>query len=105
MSFRLGLRLLALLGTIAASSQAQAGVESCEKIKEADAYNACLASYGPAAGAHPTLRAPERENLARTRRKGVEPEAKTKAPAKQGPQVTRKANGRVRMEIMVPSGR
>jgi hypothetical protein len=93
---------------IAASPEAWAGVESCEKIRDADAYNACLASYGPAAGAHPTLRAPEREISFPRGRHKAEPAAdpaKIKAPAKQGPQVTRKANGRVRMEIMVPSGR
>jgi hypothetical protein len=96
---------LALLASIAASPPARAGVDSCEKIKDADAYNACLASYGPAAGAHPTLRASEREDLAPPARRGVQPSAKAKPPAQQGPQVTRKTNGRMRMEILVPSGR
>ncbi|WP_294533154.1 hypothetical protein [uncultured Rhodoblastus sp.] len=96
---------LALLGTIVASSPALAGVDSCEKIKDADAYNACLASYGPAAGAHPTIRAPDRADVLRPRRKGAKPEARTTAPPNHGPQITRKANGRVRMEILVPSGR
>jgi hypothetical protein len=96
---------LALLALIAASSAARAGVESCEKIKDADAYNNCLASYGPAAGVHPTVRAPERDDFARPSRRWAEPSAKSKPPAKQGPQVTRKSNGRMRMEIFVPSGR
>jgi hypothetical protein len=95
---------LALLAAVAASFAARAGVESCEKIKDADAYNNCLASYGPAAGAHPTIRSPERaDSFPRGRRK-AEPSARTTAP-KQGPRVTRKAHGRMRMEILVPSGR
>ena len=102
MNLRLALALLAIL---AASPAARAGVESCEKIKDADAYNHCLASYGPAAGAHPILRAPEREDLARSSRRRGEPSAKAKAPPPQGPQVTRKTNGRMRMEILGPSGR
>jgi hypothetical protein len=99
---------LALLALIAASPEAWAGVDSCEKIKDADAYNACLASYGPAAGAHPTIRAPEREDSFPRGRHKAEPSAnsvRTRTPAKPGPQVTRKANGRLRMEILVPSGR
>ena len=100
MKLRLALALLAL---VAASSAARAGVDACEKIKDADAYNACLASFGPAAGAHPTIRAPEREDFGRSR--GAEPLARTKPPAKQGPEVTRKANGRMRVEIFVPSER
>lgn len=96
---------LALLALIAASSAARAGVESCDKIKDADAYNNCLASYGPAAGAHPTIRAPEREELGRPSGRRAEPSVKAKAPAQQGPQVTRKTNGRMRMEILIPSGR
>ena len=101
MNLRLALALLVL---IAVSPAAGAGVESCEKIKDADAYNNCLASYGPTAGAHPTTGAPERaDSFPRGRRK-AEPSARTTAP-KQGPQVTRKSNGRMRMEILVPSGR
>jgi hypothetical protein len=95
----------ALLALIVASSAARAGVESCEKIKDADAYNNCLASYGPAAGGRPTIRAPEREDFPRSSPHSAEPSAKSKPPVKQGPQVTRKANGRMRMEILVPSGR
>ena len=102
----MNLRLaLALLAVLAASPAAGAGVESCEKIKDADAYNHCLASYGPAAGAHPTIGAPERaDSVPRDRRK-ADPSASTTAAPKPGPQVTRKANGRMRMEILVPSGR
>lgn len=101
MNFRFALALLAL---IAVSPAARAGVESCEKIKDADAYNNCLASYGPPAGGRPTIRTPEREDVAHPGGRGSEP-SKAKAPAKQGPQVTRKSNGRMRMEILVPSGR
>jgi hypothetical protein len=91
---------LALLVTIAASSPALAGVEACEKIKDADAYNACLASYGPAAGAHKVVRAPERADFSRTRRPGA---ARAQMPTNHEPQVRRMANGRARIEILVPS--
>jgi hypothetical protein len=80
-----------------------AGIDSCEKIKDADAYNACLANYGPAVGDHKFAPAPpaaaeaeaprpgqHRTPARRNARAGVE------AP-RQGPK--RQANGRVRIEI------
>lgn len=41
--------LALLLAALAAGAPAQAaGIDKCEAIKDADAYNRCLASYGPA---------------------------------------------------------
>ncbi len=96
----------ALLILIAGPQAAQAGVDPCEKFKDADAYNACLASHGPAVGEHRITRAPEREDFSRPARQSLKAKAaaKAQAPQQQGPQVTRKANGRVRIEILVPSG-
>ncbi|WP_296711400.1 hypothetical protein [Rhodoblastus sp.] len=86
-----------------------AGIESCEKIKDADAYNSCLASYGPAVGEHRFTRAPAAENEAEPLRRGEHKAgagkirasksraSKPVAEAAHGPK--RQANGRVRIEI------
>ena len=99
--------ILALLTLLAFPQAARAGVDPCEKFKDADAYNNCLASHGPAVGEHRITRAPEGEDFSRPARRSLKAKAATKdkAPAPQGPQVTRKAHGRVRIEILVPSGR
>lgn len=79
-----------------------AGIDSCEKIKDADAYNACLANYGPAVGEHRFTPAPAAaETEAPRPGKGRTPargnvRADGRAP-NQGPK--RLANGRVRIEI------
>lgn len=99
--------VLVLLMLVVGPQAALAGADPCEKFKDADAYNACLASHGPAVGEQRITRAPEREDYSRPARQSLKAKAadKAKAPPQQGPQVTRKANGRVRIEIMVPSGR
>jgi hypothetical protein len=91
-----------------------AGIESCEKIKDADAYNSCLASYGPAVGEHRFTRAPAAENEAEPLRRGARKAGVGKIPAgksRAGKAVAgksvaeaahspkRQANGRVRIEI------
>ena len=97
--------VLALLTLLAGSQTALAGADPCEKFKDADAYNACLASHGPAVGEHRVTREPGGEDISPPARQSLKAKAaaKDKAPAPQGPQVTRKANGRVRIEILVPS--
>jgi hypothetical protein len=99
--------VLALLMLVASAQAAMAGVESCEKIKDADAYNNCLASFGPAVGEHRVIRAPEGEDVSRPAHPSVRPKAaaREKTPAARETKVTRKPNGRVRIEILVPSGR
>jgi hypothetical protein len=94
-----------------ASGASAAGIESCEKIKDADAYNNCLASFGPAFGEHRFTRAPPpaAETEAEPPRPGQRKaaganRARKAAPAaaqaeKQGPKPKRQANGRVRIEI------
>lgn len=86
-----------------------AGIETCEKIKDADAYNSCLASYGPAVGEHRFTRAPAAENEAEPLRGGERKAGAGKsragkavagkpvAEATHSPK--RQANGRVRIEI------
>jgi TRAP-type C4-dicarboxylate transport system substrate-binding protein len=93
---------------LSASGAWAAGIESCEKIKDADAYNACLASYGPAVGEHRFTRAPAPESEVeppRTgQRRGQGKAAARKTPGAKAVQETahtlkRQANGRVRIEI------
>ena len=80
-----------------------AGIDSCEKIKDADAYNACLANYGPAVGDHKFTPAPPaaaEEEAPRPGRHKASPRrnARTDVEApRQG--LRRQANGRVRIEI------
>jgi hypothetical protein len=45
------LKLAVLAAALAGAASASAGIDDCEKIKEPDAYNRCLASFGPARGA------------------------------------------------------
>jgi hypothetical protein len=73
---------------------AVAGVASCEKIKDADAYNSCLASFGPAAGDHKITAPPAEANAPKAvRRRAHRPEKYERGPKRQ-------ANGRVRIEII-----
>jgi hypothetical protein len=94
---------------VSASGAWAAGIESCEKIKDADAYNACLASYGPAVGEHRFTRAPAAESETESPRAGQRKSAVGKnragkswaaqgvAEAAHSPK--RQPNGRVRIEI------
>ena len=89
----------------AVAAASAAGIDSCEKIKDADAYNACLASYGPAVGEHRFTAAPPAESGEREQASGAKAAAhgarrggrQTAETARQGPK--RQANGRVRIEI------
>ena len=99
--------ILAILLLFAGASSALAGSESCEKIKDADAYNACLASFGPAAGEHQTTRAPppdEKPSAAPAR--GARRHADgSRVASRPELRPARKSNGRVRLEFMVPASR
>jgi len=77
------------------ASAAMAGIEGCEKIKDPDAYNSCLASFGPSVGAHKFTAEPGAERPAPQpgRRAGAKP----RPGARHEPR--RRANGRVRIEI------
>jgi hypothetical protein len=88
-------RLLLALALLAAVARpvAAAGADDCEKIKDADAYNACLASFGPAVGSHPATQAPPDESVADAPRRHAR---KAAAPSKP---FLRHASGRVRIEI------
>jgi hypothetical protein len=105
-SLRVAAAIACMLASVAGA--AGAGIESCEKIKDADAYNSCLASYGPAVGEHKFTRAPAPESEAEPPRPGQSKAVAGKGRARkaaheavhaerQGPK--RQANGRVRIEI------
>jgi hypothetical protein len=89
------LRLLALLAALALwPAPVFAGADACDKIKDADAYNSCLASFGPVAGPHKVTAAPAADDAPKAaRRRGRRPERSAHAPK-------RRANGRVRIEII-----
>lgn len=79
-----------------------AGIDDCEKIKDADAYNRCLASHGPAfRGSRVAPMAPGAEAPRAVRRRS----GYTKQPARVR-SVIRPSGGRARMEFTVnPRGR
>ena len=93
---------LFVLAALAAPARA-AGIDDCEKIRDADAYNRCLAAHGPAyrgAGVKPMApgaQAPQRAARGRAMR--------APAPARvRG--IIRPSGGRTRMEFTVsPRGR
>lgn len=93
---------LAFLLLFARAHAALAGVESCEKLKDADAYNNCLASFGPVAGEKKLTHPPLAEHLTRRAPRHA---AREQAPPPPEAHVSRKANGRVRLEFLVPSSR
>jgi hypothetical protein len=100
--FRAAMAMACLLAV--APGAGAAGIESCEKIKDADAYNSCLASYGPAVGEHKVTRAPAPDSEAEPPHSGQRKAAagrsrarKTVEEAAHAPK--RQANGRVRIEI------
>ena len=89
--------VLFVLAALAAPARA-AGIDDCEKIRDADAYNRCFAAHGPAyrgAGVKPM--APQRAARGRAMR--------APAPARvRG--IIRPGGGRTRMEFTVgPRGR
>ncbi len=116
---------LSILLLLAGAQAALAGIESCEKIKDADAYNACLATYGPAVKEHGGKQAPPSDDEPQAQEPGSkEPQTRQLAPSEEparggrrhhgrgarhvSRQETRSAHrtrGRVRMELMVPSRR
>jgi hypothetical protein len=89
---------------LVSTAGAWAGIDSCEKIKDADAYNSCLASYGPAVGEHRFTRAPAPESEPEPPRPGQRKAAAGKSRARKtvveaAHTPKRQANGRVRIEI------
>jgi hypothetical protein len=93
--------LLALAGMLAlAAAGATAGplrsIADCEAVQEADAYNRCLASFGPAASGA-------------GRRRGVEPaEQRARAPSHEhghGSTIERGRGGRLRLVLTPSRGR
>ncbi len=99
--------LVALL-LLAGAEQALAAKDPCEKFRDADAYNNCLAGFGPVAGSHKLTQPPPAENFSHAGRKRSarpKPPVKQEAPAPREAKVTHKANGRVRIELLVQPGR
>lgn len=101
-SMRVG--VAAVLFLVFAPAALAAGIDSYEKIKDADAYNACLANYGPAVGDHKFTAAPLAASEAEAPHPGqVRPPKRRNAwddglrAPKQG--LKRLANGRMRIEI------
>lgn len=102
---------LGVLIVLAAASGAAAGVDPCAKFVDADAYNNCLAGFGPAAGPARSMRAPPDDKAPRQKRPGARAKGPPQARKLEGPQAKPAGpkakpagGGRVRMEIMVPSG-
>ncbi|MDE2577674.1 MAG: hypothetical protein KGL46_02610 [Hyphomicrobiales bacterium] len=78
----------ALLCFVAFAARA-ASIDSCESIKDADAYNRCLASFGPVAHPHaPTTPEPAAEKAA--------DQATAASASKAGDAVARRAGGKRR---------
>lgn len=100
----LWLASLAIVAALAASlaGARAAGIDDCEKIKDADAYNRCLASHGPAfRGSRVAPMAPgaDAPRMARRRGGSIKPQARARS-------VIRPSGGRARMEFFVnPRGR
>lgn len=94
-----GVAIAALL-LAAPALAAPRSIADCEAIKDADAYNRCLASFGPMRGqssaSYPGV-APQGGKS-----KSIAPRRGSGPPA--GAQVTRGSGGRVRMEF-TPRGR
>jgi hypothetical protein len=99
------MRILFVLLLVAASAQgALAAKDPCDRYTDADAYNNCLAGFGPAAGRKTYSKATAHERAApRTRRRAL---AKNHAddPAGQSLLVKPAREGRVRLELMIPAG-
>jgi hypothetical protein len=83
---------LAFVLFFAGAQAASAAADPCAKFSDADAYNNCLALSGPLAGDHKFSHAgPEQARSSAPRVNRIS------APRRDG--LTRKANGRVRIEI------
>jgi len=100
-------RLAGALAMFLAAPVAAQSIEACEKIKDADAYNRCLAGFGPAANSQPLSHQVPSEGGMKSanqeRRATGGPKAAAPVPA--GPRITRSAQGRMRMEWLVPASR
>ena len=82
-------------------------IDACEKIKDADAFNRCLAGFGPAANSQPLSHKVPNEGGVNSASKAHRAAAKSKAaaPVPAGAKITRSAQGRMRMEWLVPASR
>jgi hypothetical protein len=95
---------LVLLALFAGAPAASAAPDPCAKYSDADAYNNCLAGFGPVAAPHKVTRAPVEEPRARDEAPRATPRhssAKPRAP--DGPHPRPVAHGRMRIEFLVPS--
>jgi hypothetical protein len=111
--------MLAFVLMIAGAQAASAGSDPCAKFSDADAYNNCLAGFGPVAGQHELSRAPPdevrpdahgraagrksagRKSAPQARRQ--QSRGRTNSDAASGPVARPLPHGRMRLEIMVPS--
>jgi hypothetical protein len=91
---------------LAAAPEAAAGEDPCARFADADAYNNCLAGFGPVAAPAKAARGPAEEGASpkALAPKFHSPQAK-KPQAPSGPQAKPAGRGRMRMEFMVPSAR
>jgi hypothetical protein len=105
---------LAFVLFIAGAQAASAASDPCAKFADADAYNNCLAGFGPAANSHELLHAPPDEvrtdahGRPAARKPGhqarrPQPRERMHPDANSGPAARRVSHGRMRLEIMVPS--
>jgi hypothetical protein len=92
------LRSLVLVATLLCASvvfAAPRSIDDCEAIKEPDAYNRCLGSFGPVRGQHNSHRGAGMSHGANRHGRGY--------PSRASAQRTR--TGRVRMEFSPGQGR
>jgi hypothetical protein len=100
-------RWAATLAFLALATPAEAGprsIDDCESIKDANAYNLCLASFGPMRGQHGATypgAASEGEKRGRSASgPGRRPAPRLAAPPlPRGARVSHGGNGRIRMEF------
>ncbi|WP_442756357.1 hypothetical protein ACNHKD_06995 [Methylocystis sp. JAN1] len=96
---------LALLVALALAAPAFAGprtIDDCEAIKEANAYNLCLASFGPVRGQHgatyPRMASEGEKGAAGGKSRAGVPRSATAAHG-YGAAISHTSGGRVRMEF------
>lgn len=87
--------LLATLLPAEWAGAAPRSIADCEKIQEADAYNRCLASFGPVRGQHSSIY----PGVAIEGGKGKGAGSYRAAPRHSGAQLSQGRGGRVRMEF------
>jgi hypothetical protein len=94
-------QLLVLILLCASAQNALAAKDPCDKFKDADAYNNCLAGFGPAAGPHKSTRAPDAEEQAAPAHHARSYRARHSAGGGLPPGFVRKSarKGRVRVEF------